>query len=431
MTRRNFLLFLILIHGVFYIMALSFAEVKIPDSYDYLYQAQNLKEQGSLYAWSYQEDLKPDYFTKRTPGYAVFIYVLGSQIGLVLLLQNLLSVLIFLKLYDWLKQSGVSEKLIAMALGIGLLLQTNQLIYANTIISEVLFQYLLFFGIYTLIQEGRDLKWGKAFLAALLFGMALLVKPVLLFFWIPLALFYLVHAIQKKKLLLFIPALILPMLIVIWSFHNKDLTGWFHYTSISTVNLKDYNTRLMLESKFGSEYADSVIAGINEEAASKGTYAERNAYIKDTCSKLIKGNLFAYAKVHAKGMFAMLVDPGRYDYVSFFRVEEGPSGLMYLVARGDFKGMIEVIKGQNPAINFFFFLNLAGSLLLFCFALLGLWRIRNEYYLLIIFLAVIGYFWVLTGPVGTARYKSILLPFMFYLAVQGVGMLQHWRSFKK
>lgn len=414
---------LIALHALFFVLAMNFDGIRIPDSYDYIYQAQNLQEKGSLYAWTFNEELKPDYFTKRTPGYAVFMVVLFQQGWLILLVQNLLSILVLLRVSELILR-WTSNKNLAYGLPLILLaLQSNQLLYANTLISEVLFQYFVFLALSELLLHKQEISVKQFALVSLLFGMALLIKPVLLFFWVPFLVLSAYLAFYRKAWKYLLPALVMPSLILLWSAHNKTETGWFHYSSISTVNLKDYNTRLTLEAKYGVEEADKQIAAIQELGEAQGSYAERNRVIKDTCAAIIKSELGTYAKVHFKGMLAMLLDPGRYDYVNFFQITEGESGLMYLLARGDVAGMWDVLKSQSVLVNVFFFLNLFGSLLLLALALLGLWSLRKELYLFLVIGGFAAYFWVLTGPVGTARYKSILLPLMLVLAAAGI---QFW-----
>lgn len=89
---------------------------------------------------------------------------------------------------------------------------------------------------------------------------------------------------------------------------------------------------------------------------------------------------------------------------------------MYKLARGNFQGMWETVKHQHLLVLLFFFLNLLGSVLLLAGALNGLRAIRRETIFVILLIGVIGYFWILTGPVGTARYKSAILPFLVILS---------------
>ena len=416
MSKNRFLILLIVLHLTFLVIALITGGSYIPDSYDYLFQAQNLRDFGSFYAFDVNQELKPDYYTKRTPAYAVFLLLTGSIPWLVLLIQNVLSVLVWFLVYKLLLNKGVAEKAAGYVVLAVLLVKSNVLIYANSIMAEIPFQLMVLLGFYCLqkdIDRPNDRNW---WLASLFFSVGLLFKPVLLYFWLPFLFMAIIRAYQLKRIRLIYSVVLIPLTLFLWSVYNQKVTGYAHFTSISTVNLKDYNTRLMLESAYGVDYADSVIEGINQKAETFPDYGRRNQFIQDTCSQIISENITDYAKVHFKGMLAMLLDPGRFDYVQFFRFEQGEDGLMYKLARGDFRGMFETLKAQPVPIIFFFVINLLGSIFLFVMTLLGLWKLRSQPMLLVLLLVIISYFWVLTGPVGTARYKSVLLPFMVFIS---------------
>lgn len=419
MRNKLFVAALIALHLLFFILSLSIGGNRIADSWDYIYQAENIRESESFYAWNMDEPVKPDYFTKRTPAYGLFLVLLGSFIPLVLLVQNILSIVVWWCVYRFIVKSGMNQRNAAGLVLITLLLQSNTLIYANTVIAEIPFQLLVLLGTLRLLKDVDQPNPRNFLLASICFTGALLFKPVMLYFWFPFMAYAFFQAKKRRKLRLIWPVFIMPATILLWSFHNLETTGWSHYSSIRVVNLKDYNTRLMLESKYGVEKADSVISSINDISRRIPDYASRNYFIRDTCSKLIRSNLPAYAKVHTKGMLAMLVDPGRYDLVQFFGIEEKENGLMYLLARGDLTGMWEIIRGQSFVVSFFFFFNFLGSIILLVSALRGFRHVKTRTVLILLCAGIICYFWILTGPVGTARYKSGILPLLVILAGWG------------
>ncbi len=420
MNRKVFLWVITVVHFLFLGMAMVLEGYQIPDSYDYRYQAENLLNEGSFYAWNAEETIKEDYFTKRTPGYAVMIALMGNQVFLILLAQVGMSLLVFFGLYRFLTTSGFSEKRTGWFLIILLLFQSNQLIYATTIVSEIPFQLVLCSAIWLFWKGHHEKQSRKIHGSVWLFSLAVLIKPVLLFFWIPLAGFLVYEQLRIKRSQLWLAVFIMPMVILSWSAYNYSVTGSFHYSSISTVNLRDYNTRLMLESVYGLDSANATIQGIKHYASGFPDYAQRQAATRDTCIELIKQYPLAYTKVHVKGMLAMLVDPGRYDWANFLHVDTAGSGLMYDLAAGNYSGMLQTIREQHPLVTIFFFLNLIGAIALVVLALLGIFRWRLDTFRLLIILGVCLYFWVLTGPVGSSRYKSAILPLLAVLAAQGV-----------
>src|SRR5688572_23448543 len=88
-----------MLHGLFFWATKYFEGYLIPDSYDYRFQRENLLNHGAFYAWDWDAPVKDDYFTKRTPGYALFLFLLRSDTaGLVA--QNILSILTWLLLFE-------------------------------------------------------------------------------------------------------------------------------------------------------------------------------------------------------------------------------------------------------------------------------------------------------------------------------------------
>lgn len=421
MSRKHFLYALVFLHLLFYVLALTIGNTHIADSYDYLFQAENLRNSGSFYAGNLEEPIKPDYYTKRTPGYGVFLYLLHSTEWLVLLLQNLMSILLWWLVFKLLLEFQLEEKKAAWLVLLVLVFQSNTLIYTNSILAETPFQLLLFLGFYFLYQDLKhENSWNWLF-AGFILSMALLFKPILLFLWVPLLVYALFRARQRRRFQLIWPVFFMPLIVLLWSTHNQNTTGWTHFSSISTVNIKDYNTRLMLESVHGVDSADVIISELNRTADFIPDYGHRSRFIMDTCKAIIKANFWDYTKVHLKGMVAMMIDPGRYDYVQFFQLSSGEEGLMYKLARGDFRGMWDTLRAQSFLTMFFFFLNLIGAIVLFYYSLKGLRRLPDETMLVILLAGLIAYFWILTGPVGTARYKSAILPLLVLIA--GLGLV--------
>ncbi|HCS19350.1 MAG TPA: hypothetical protein DIW47_02110 [Bacteroidetes bacterium] len=421
MSRKYFLYALFSLHLLFYVLALTVGNTRIADSYDYLYQAENLRNSGSFYAGNLEEPIKPDYYTKRTPGYGVILYLLQSTEWLVLLLQNLMSILLWWMVFKLLLEFQLEEKKAAWLVLLVLMFQSNTLIYANSILAEIPFQFLLFLGFYFLYKDLKHENNWNWLLAGFIFAVALLFKPVLLFLWVPLLVYAFFRARQRRRFQLIWPVFFMPLTVLLWSTHNQNSTGWTHFSSISTVNIKDYNTRLMLEAIHGVDSADVIISELNRTAAFIPDYGHRSRFIMDTCKAIIKANKWAYAKVHTKGMMAMMLDPGRYDYVQFFQLHTTEQGFMYKLARGDFRGMWDTLRKQYFLTIFFFIVNLFGSAVLFYYSLKGLRRLPDETMLVILLIGLIAYFWILTGPVGTARYKSAILPFMVLLS--GLGLV--------
>lgn len=421
--RRSFLGFLVLIHLGFLCFALSKHSYLIPDSYDYLQQANNIRYQQSLYARGDHKYYNPDYQTKRPPAYALFILTLKQRPFWILVMQNLMSIAALFILYQWLIGQGYNEPQVTTFLTIALLFQSNQLIYANSIISETIFQFTILLAIFLIRDQSKVISTMRLFFSVILFCVSVFIKPVMLFFWIPLGIMLIRQAMMSKRIIPLFMILMMPLCIYVFSANNHRHTGYHHFSSISTVNLKDYNTRFLLHKLRGVEQGNQVISTIDSIAQQFQTYAERQRYIEDTCTTIIRLNWVSYAKIHVLGMVAMMLDPGRFDYQQFFKLPFLQEGLMGRLIRSDIDEALGLIKNQPTGLLLLLLINLSGNLALMFLSALGVWaEIKNIKIHWFTWLSI-AYFIVLTGPVGTARYRSIIWPLLLIVAARGLNFL--------
>src|SRR5580698_199097 len=114
---KIFIGIIVLVHALFFLLACSYKRIYMGDSFEYIYEALNIKNYFFFYSGNAVMPLTPEYMTQRQPGYPLFllsIYLFTINNWTVIVLQNLLSVFniyyarkIFLKLgfqkkYDWL-----------------------------------------------------------------------------------------------------------------------------------------------------------------------------------------------------------------------------------------------------------------------------------------------------------------------------------------
>ena len=145
---------LIALHAYFFIYAVNHNNIYLADdSQEYLWQAFNLKHHFSWYGGDFKKPYDTYLQTRRTPLYGVFIFIVKGIYDsdlFVCLLQNLMSIFSFhvvglmankLKLnFSWL--------LIPLLL----LFFSTQLIYANRIMADVLFQFLLVMSVWSFLS---------------------------------------------------------------------------------------------------------------------------------------------------------------------------------------------------------------------------------------------------------------------------------------
>lgn len=421
-NARKYLLFITLLHAVFFVLALYKGNIQLPDSGDYIWQAKNFEATGSFYANDPTQPIKIDYYSKRPPLYGLFIWgvtsIFGSLYG-VLLLQNIISIFCAWLVYKLLRNDFGIEKP-ALWAGILWVLFPNQLLYANMVMSETLLQVLLVGSFYCFLRYLKTNKQYWIIANIVLLALALLTKPVMLYFWVISLVVLLFFAIKNRHYLLPLAVALLLLVAYWWSGLNYQQTGYRHYSSITHVNLKDYNTKYYLFAKYGSEYGDSVIAVIDSAVTEKGSYAQQCEYIKDTCKQILLSDVPAYGKFHARGMLNFMADPGRYDYVSFFNIAQTDGlGLLHYISKGDIGELKRFIKTQPIALIIVLLLQMAANVLIllmcvvFVFTKTPLWP---KIYLLV----MAGYIWFLTGPIGSARFKVPVYPLLVIAVVVAI-----------
>src|ERR1043165_4262375 len=178
-ANRRFLTFIVIAHMLCFLLTLQYKRIFMGDSFEYIYEALNIKTDCFFYSANRVLPISPEYMTQRQPLYPLFLltaYILGNN-WLVLVLQNLLSIFNIYYLRNTLFSFGYKDKydwillLLTVAYPI-------QFIYADTIAPEILLQtsVLVYFRQATLLFQRKRLKHASWASLALIFG--LLVKPV-------------------------------------------------------------------------------------------------------------------------------------------------------------------------------------------------------------------------------------------------------------
>ncbi|MBU6323930.1 MAG: hypothetical protein KJS92_00445, partial [Bacteroidetes bacterium] len=229
----------------------------------------------------------------------------------------------------------------------------------------------------------------------------ILLKPVFVLF-IPLSIF-LFFKPHKNRLLQGLPL----VLFLVISAYNKTQTGWFHYSSMPVENAYEYNMRAVMNHVNSSEEIDALMQTWDKQLHELN-YTERAAFMQRLSREKISAHIMLYLYLHVRGALAVLLDPGRYDLVAFFRLPQG-SGLMD-------------IKKQSQGLPPIPMLLYMGVLLLWRLLLLVMvlrllllqwhWRLFLVLFPVLLLMAA-------AGPVGSARYLFPAAPLIFVLAAAG------------
>ncbi|KAA9325220.1 glycosyltransferase family 39 protein [Adhaeribacter soli] len=419
---------------LFFCLALHFKSIYITDSQEYLYQAENIKNHGSLYSWEWKKPFILQMWTLRTPVYGYLVYltqlVSSSHFG-ILVLQNLLAFLNFTGLVWLLKDVKLPKKYLHSILFIALVFFPTHLVYTNMVMSELVLETCLFWSFFFLILY---LKWPHPrwmLFYNLLLALAVLTKPVLVYFWLPNMLFmaYLVWKNRKKILLL--QSLIMPFSIFALCFYNQQVTGYFHYTSIKTYNLSDYNTYALLTHLHGMDSAQAILKKINQTDADYANLEERLKHIEKESFAIIKENIGLYSWLHFRGAVNFLLDPGRYDLVSFLPPLQTKTefGFFNEWRERGFAGILNYFSklplGLTLYMALIFGINLIMAVI---FAWWGFFHRKQDLAVRIFAVVLMGYMAAAPGPIGCARFKE---PVWFLLVFASVLSAQYFFNRKQ
>lgn len=305
---------------LFFGLAYNFKNIYLNDSPEYLFQAENLKNHLSLYSWKWEEPFLLQKWTLRTPAYGSLIFLIqkiSNSHFAILLLQNILAFLNFIGLLWLLKDIKISKVHLNIALFLGLIFFPTRLVYTNMIMSEILFETCLFWTFFSFVLYVKSKKTSYILACNILLALAVLTKPVLLYFWLPnmIFMFYLFLESKQKRILLY--SIIMPFCILFLCFYNLKTTGYFHYSSIKTINLVNYNTQILLAEIEGLEYAKKTVRIMHAKYATYQDLKLCSELVETECFAILRKNIPLYSVLQLRGMANFFLDPGRYDLYHF------------------------------------------------------------------------------------------------------------------
>jgi len=409
---KIFIGIIVLVHVVFFLLACNYKRIYMGDSFEYIYEAFNIKRYFFFYSGNPAMPLTPEYMTQRQPGYPLFllgIYLFIINNWAVIVLQNLLSVfniyyirkilltLGFQKKYDWL-------------LLVFVIAYPAQFINANTIAPDILLQTctLLYFGFFVSLLQKKEQKYVVWMSLALVAG--LLVKPVLYpFVLVHLFIIVIVFALQKTKLQRPLIIAMLPLCaVLLYNYWNYTRTEKFHFTSNQSFNAI-YYFYSYISQKEGVDSAQRFLNRERNNIAEIPEYKDRYDYANERGMELLQQNFMPYLVFHFKNSARIFIEPGKGEmdlftgkltYGKLYSKEK--TGFYATWKNKGWAGMRDYIS-NNPSMPFVLLV-----LLFNCIRLIGFVRFllkRNINRLIRFFVFVlIAYFAIAAGPIANTRY---------------------------
>ncbi|MBL7924139.1 MAG: glycosyltransferase family 39 protein, partial [Bacteroidia bacterium] len=273
MKSKNFSRFLwVLIVATqlfFFISALKSNHTRSADSAEYLYMAYNLQHHGLIYsgdAEAAERDLS--LYSRRTPGYPLFLLVgmigIGSGI-LPLAIQCLLSLLSIYLGSRILRSIHPAETAQSLYLAL-LLFFPSQFIYPAFYMTETLFQSALLLSIFFLFRFEERGTYSLYYLHHFFLAAMYLVKPAAMFLWLGVTLYSIFshHFVGVNRRQVFISLLHILLLGSIF-IKNHQRTGIAEYSSIGRKLIINYNLPDLLTYTKGADYSARVIDSLQQQ----------------------------------------------------------------------------------------------------------------------------------------------------------------------
>lgn len=416
--RALLLLIVLEILTVFVFRTLT-PKLEINDSVEYINLANNLEGEGLYYSGSQSTNLDYRLFSKRTLGYPFFLQLQWLNKSVVSALQALLVLFVYFLGLILLRQLSDSNPPVSIyTAAFSTLLAI--FCHAGFILSDLLLTAIVTLAV--LVFYSKSIK-EKNWSLSILWTIGLLIKPVLLptLILIPLVLIF--KFIKNEFSALWF---VLPMLAVASvSYINRFNTGQFEYSSISTINLAQYNAKLTIAKTYGfdsaQQFSKSIFYKLPEN---KEEYAQYKTEATQLGKSAILANFRDYLYVHTLGSVKMILDPGRFELFTLAGVSTSQLSLTEMIFSGNTKEVVTSMKEQPELISVFVVFLILRILLLF-----GLFASVTEFKKHWMLWLVLIYFLAISGPVGAARF---FLPVsIVFVLLSALGWSKILAFFKK
>jgi len=198
-------------------------------------------------------------------------------------------------------------------------------------------------------------------------------------------------------------------------------TNQYEYSSISTINLGQYNAKLTVAKAFVYDSAQEYVS--RSEFAIPRTskeYANYRSKVNSLAKSTILDNLKSYITVHTAGSIKMLLDPGRFELYTFFNQPTSDGSLTEMIYAQRWSD-IKAVLIKRPVL----FVLIIGLFLLAIVKLIGAAFSVAQFKKLSFILIITAYFVIIAGPVGAARFMLPVSVIYLVLACQGIDSILH------
>ena len=413
MNKAIKLVFALLVALLFAVLIFSMSgqTPMINDSKEYTVLANNLLNNNAVYSGNLTLEKDFRLYSKRTIGYPLLLIFQNLSPIFVRIAQLLLVVLSFFIGLDVLRKLSTS-KTSFIIYSIMYLLNLAFIFHCGIFLSDLFLGSIVTSAGFIFIHK-RIPSFQKVQHLSFLWGLALMIKPILLpsILLTPIVFIWFYAKQHKLYFSLYTPVFIW----LLFSFINYKNTNQFEYSSISTINLSQYNAKLTIAKAYGYDSAQTFINNSNLDIPT--TASEYDTYKKAATNlgmSAITENFLSYLKVHTLGAIKMIIDPGRFEIYTFFKEPTSEVSLTEMLFAQNWVSLKNALA-KNPKLLLVFAILLVVSLLKLIGFMAGIKDFKKTAFMLVCILYFVG----VAGPVGAARF---FLPVsVFYLIIAATG----------
>lgn len=430
---------IVLMHVVFFLLALHYLRIYMGDSQEYIYEAVNIRQFHFFYSGNPAMPIDPEYMTQRQPLYPLLlalVYSLGGSNWMVLVLQNALSVFNILYTRNVLMSLGYSKKydLVLMAF---IAAYPSQFINSNTIDPDILLQTftVLYFG--SFIKMWRQPGTRNVILMSVWLVAGLFVKPVLY----PFVLVHIVIVLLmagSKKLPLQRPAVaaMLPLCaVLLYSYWNYNRTGKFHFSSNQAFNAIYYFDAYYTATE-GPDSAAKFLATERKDMNVLPEYSGRYDYATARGMQLLKEHFGPYMFFHLKNAGRIFVDPGKAEMdlftgrLTYGKLYTDKSGGFFNILRTRGTSGLRDYLGSNQSLPFVFIV-IAFNVIRFAGLILFFTRKEISPGIRAFVFVLVCYFAIAAGPIANTRYFLPVSLMAIGCAVMGLSLKKQQKQLSR
>jgi 4-amino-4-deoxy-L-arabinose transferase-like glycosyltransferase len=398
------------------------------DSAEYLAQAMNLRLHGSRYTGVWAAPFDWRFVSRRPPAYGALIAALqslGATTAMITALQALAGAGIMAGIVGLLRRYGLKHA--GSLLAVALVLSPTQLVMPSLVMTEMLLQACLVGALFCLIgyleQPRSWLAWAHHGCLAL----AVLTKPVFLLFWLVAPLFWLWLWWTDRAKAAVLPASLLPLVTVLAvSQANYRQTGYWHYSTITTEVLGQWHARELVHATWPDEAAKRWDADMARLAVTPVSLAQSDRELRYRAIAVIRARPLAYLGLQLKGMVNFFLAPGRFEVSQATGIADPPGPSFFeRFAKDGYRGAWTFWLQHPPWMTAYLMLCLAANGLILLAAVAGLGDGRLSLPIRLFSAGMVLYVCLLTGPIGAARFRMPVIPFLWLLAACGWDRLAH------